>query len=104
MTNIDFTDDELEAVIEYATKSNAQSSDIIMKCRNALNPISEHMEEFDEIFNRLSGDEKLDVNETDLSNALKRNGFTKEAVKDVIRNAMINGRIYERRAGWYAKA
>jgi replicative DNA helicase Mcm len=53
----------------------------------------------------LSGEDKNDVEEKNFVDELVKTGkFTEDEAKDFIRKAMQNGQIYERRAGFYAKA
>ena len=70
-------------------------------------PLSETslLKTFTDIFNELSGKEKQDVEEISLFEGLIKTGkFTLNEAKEHIRKAMQNGQIYERRAGFYAKA
>ncbi|MDW0339979.1 MAG: minichromosome maintenance protein MCM [Nitrososphaeraceae archaeon] len=70
-------------------------------------PLSEtsKLKTFTDVFNGLSGEDKNDVEEKNFINELVKTGkFTEEEAKEFIRKAMQNGQIYERRAGFYAKA
>jgi MoxR-like ATPase len=70
-------------------------------------PLSEtsKLKTFTDVFNGLSGEDKNDVEEKNFIDELVKTGkFTDDEAKDFIRKAMQNGQIYERRAGFYAKA
>ena len=70
-------------------------------------PLSEtsKLKTFTDVFNGLSGEDKNDVEEKNFIDELVKTGkFTEDEAKDFIRKAMQNGQIYERRAGFYAKA
>lgn len=70
-------------------------------------PLSEtsKLKTFTDVFNGLSGEDKNDVEEKNFINELVKTGkFTEDEAKEFIRKAMQNGQIYERRAGFYAKA
>ena len=70
-------------------------------------PLSEtsKLKTFTDVFNGLSGEDKNDVEERNFIDELVKTGkFTEDEAKDFIRKAMQNGQIYERRAGFYAKA
>ena len=70
-------------------------------------PLSEtsKLKTFTDVFNGLSGEDKNDVEEKNFINELMKSGkFTEDEAKEFIRKAMQNGQIYERRAGFYAKA
>src|ERR671910_1885159 len=70
-------------------------------------PLSEtsKLKTFTDVFNGLSGEDKNDVEEKNFIDELVKTGkFTEEEAKEFIRKAMQNGQIYERRAGFYAKA
>src|SRR5881296_3118444 len=70
-------------------------------------PLSEtsKLKTFTDVFNGLSGEDKNDVEEKNFINELVKTGkFTEDEAKGFIRRAMQNGQIYERRAGFYAKA
>ena len=70
-------------------------------------PLSEtsKLKTFTDVFNGLSGEDKNDVEEKNFINELVKSGkFTEDEAKEFIRKAMQNGQIYERRAGFYAKA
>lgn len=70
-------------------------------------PLSEtsKLKTFTDVFNGLSGEDKNDVEEKNFVNELVKTGkFTEDEAKEFIRKAMQNGQIYERRAGFYAKA
>src|SRR5213594_820984 len=70
-------------------------------------PLSEtsKLKTFTDVFNGLCGEEKNDVEEKNFINELVKTGkFTEDEAKEFIRKAMQNGQIYERRAGFYAKA
>ena len=70
-------------------------------------PLSEtsKLKTFNDVFNGLSGEDKSDVEEKNFVDELVKTGkFTEDESKDFIRKAMQNGQIYERRAGFYAKA
>jgi replicative DNA helicase Mcm len=70
-------------------------------------PLSEtsKLKTFTDVFNGLSGEDKNDVEEKNFVDELVKTGkFTEDEAKDFIRKAMQNGQIYERRAGFYAKA
>lgn len=70
-------------------------------------PLSEtsKLKAFTDVFNGLSGEDKGDVEEKNFIDELVKTGkFTEDEAKDFIRKAMQNGQIYERRAGFYAKA
>ena len=70
-------------------------------------PLSEtsKLKTFTDVFNGLSGEDKSDVEEKNFINELMKSGkFTEDEAKEFIRKAMQNGQIYERRAGFYAKA
>jgi replicative DNA helicase Mcm len=57
------------------------------------------------VFNGLSGEDRNDVEEKNFINELVKTGkFTEDEANEYIRKAMQNGQIYERRAGFYAKA
>jgi replicative DNA helicase Mcm len=60
---------------------------------------------FIEVFNALSGEDKNDVSERNFIEELINTGkFTEDEAKTYLRKAMQNGQIYERKAGFYAKA
>jgi replicative DNA helicase Mcm len=60
---------------------------------------------FIEIFNALAGDDKNDVSERNFIDELVNTGkFTEDEAKTYLRKAMQNGQIFERKAGFYAKA
>lgn len=60
---------------------------------------------FMEVFNALSGQDKNDVEEKSFIQELTQTGrFTEDDAKTFINKAMANGQIYERKAGYYAKA
>ena len=60
---------------------------------------------FMEIFNALSGQDRNDVSENNFISELVKTGkFTEDDARIYIRKAMQNGQIYERKAGFYAKA
>jgi replicative DNA helicase Mcm len=60
---------------------------------------------FMEVFNALSGQDKNDVEEKSFILELTQTGrFTEDDAKTFINKAMANGQIYERKAGYYAKA
>jgi replicative DNA helicase Mcm len=60
---------------------------------------------FMEVFNALSGQDKNDVEEKSFIQELTQTGrFTDDDAKNFINKAMQNGQIYERKAGYYAKA
>jgi replicative DNA helicase Mcm len=60
---------------------------------------------FIEIFNALSGEDKNDVSERNFIDELINTGkFTEDEAKTYLRKAMQNGQIFERKAGFYAKA
>jgi replicative DNA helicase Mcm len=60
---------------------------------------------FMEIFNGLSGQDRNDVNERNFVDELIKTGrFTEDEARSFIKKAMQNGQIYERKAGFYAKA
>lgn len=60
---------------------------------------------FMEVFNALSGQDKNDVEEKSFIQELTQTGrFTEDDAKTFINKAMTNGQIYERKAGYYAKA
>lgn len=60
---------------------------------------------FMEVFNALSGQDKNDVEEKSFIQELTQTGrFTEDDAKTFINKAMSNGQIYERKAGYYAKA
>jgi replicative DNA helicase Mcm len=70
-------------------------------------PLSEtsKLKTFTDVFNGLSGEDKNDVEEKNFIDELVKTGkFTEDEAKDFIRKAMQNGQVYERRAGFYAKA
>ena len=70
-------------------------------------PLSEtsKLKTFTDVFNGLSGEDKNDVEEKNFIDELVKTGkFTEDEARDFIRKAMQNGQIYERRAGFYAKA
>jgi len=70
-------------------------------------PLSEtsKLKTFTDVFNGLSGEDKNDVEEKNFINELVKSGkFTEDEAKEFIRKAMQNGQIYERKAGFYAKA
>ena len=70
-------------------------------------PLSEtsKLKTFNDVFNGLSGEDKSDVEEKNFVDELVKTGkFTEDESKDFIRKAMQNGQIYEKRAGFYAKA
>ena len=70
-------------------------------------PLSEtsKLKTFTDVFNGLSGEDKNDVEEKNFIYELVKSGkFTEDEAKEFIRKAMQNGQIYERRAGFYAKA
>jgi hypothetical protein len=70
-------------------------------------PLSEtsKLKTFTDVFNGLSGEDKNDVEEKNFVDELVKTGkFTEDEAKEFIRKAMQNGQIYERRAGFYAKA
>jgi replicative DNA helicase Mcm len=70
-------------------------------------PLSEtsKLKTFTDVFNGLSGEDKNDVEEKNFINELVKYGkFTEDEAKEFIRKAMQNGQIYERKAGFYAKA
>ncbi len=70
-------------------------------------PLSEtsKLKTFTDVFNGLSGEDKNDVEEKNFINELVKTGkFTEDEAKEFIRKALQNGQIYERRAGFYAKA
>jgi len=60
---------------------------------------------FIEIFNALAGEDKNDVSERNFIDELINTGkFTEDDAKTYLRKAMQNGQIFERKAGFYAKA
>lgn len=60
---------------------------------------------FMEVFNGISGQDKNDVEEKNFINELVKTGkFSEDEARTYIKKAMQNGQIYERRAGFYAKA
>jgi replicative DNA helicase Mcm len=60
---------------------------------------------FIEVFNALSGEDRNDVSEKNFMDELVRTGkFTDDEARTFIKKAMQNGQIYERKAGFYAKA
>jgi replicative DNA helicase Mcm len=60
---------------------------------------------FMEIYNALSGQDRDDVSEETFINELVKTGkFSEEDARIYIRKAMMNGQIFERKAGFYAKA
>ena len=60
---------------------------------------------FIEIFNALAGEDKNDVSERNFIDELINTGkFTEDEAKTYLRKAMQNGQIFERKAGFYAKA
>jgi replicative DNA helicase Mcm len=70
-------------------------------------PLSEtsKLKTFTDVFNGLSGEDKNDVEEKNFINELVKTGkFTEDESKEFIRKAMQTGQIYERKAGFYAKA
>jgi replicative DNA helicase Mcm len=60
---------------------------------------------FIEIFNALAGEDKNDVSERNFIDELINTGkFSEDEAKTYLRKAMQNGQIFERKAGFYAKA
>lgn len=60
---------------------------------------------FIEVFNALSGEDKNDVSERNFIDELIKTGkFSEDEAKTYLRKAMQNGQIFERKAGFYAKA
>jgi replicative DNA helicase Mcm len=60
---------------------------------------------FIEVFNALSGEDKNDVSERNFIDELIKTGkFSEDEAKNYLRKAMQNGQIFERKAGFYAKA
>lgn len=60
---------------------------------------------FIEIFNVLAGEDKNDVSERNfIEELLNTRKFSEDETKTYLRKAMQNGLIFERKAGWYAKA
>jgi replicative DNA helicase Mcm len=60
---------------------------------------------FIEVFNALAGEDKNDVSESNFIEELINTGrFTEDEAKIYLRKAMQNGQIFERKAGFYAKA
>lgn len=60
---------------------------------------------FIEVFNALAGEDKNDVSERNFIDELINTGrFTEDEAKTYLRKAMQNGQIFERKAGFYAKA
>jgi replicative DNA helicase Mcm len=60
---------------------------------------------FIEVFNALAGEDKNDVSERNFIDELINTGrFTEDEAKSYLRKAMQNGQIFERKAGFYAKA
>lgn len=60
---------------------------------------------FIEVFNALTGEDKNDVSERNFIEELINTGrFTEDEAKIYLRKAMQNGQIFERKAGFYAKA
>ncbi|HZD36003.1 MAG TPA: minichromosome maintenance protein MCM [Nitrososphaeraceae archaeon] len=60
---------------------------------------------FIEVFNALAGEDKNDVSERNFIEELTNTGrFTEDEAKIYLRKAMQNGQIFERKAGFYAKA
>ncbi len=60
---------------------------------------------FIEVFNALAGEDKNDVSERNFIDELIRTGkFSEDEARTYLRKAMQNGQIFERKAGFYAKA
>jgi hypothetical protein len=60
---------------------------------------------FMEVFNGLSGQDKNDVDRETFFNELIQTGrFSLDQCDEMLKKALQNGQIYERRTGWYAKA
>lgn len=60
---------------------------------------------FIEVFNALSGEDKNDVSERNfIDELIKTEKFSEDEAKTYLRKAMQNGQIFERKAGFYAKA
>jgi replicative DNA helicase Mcm len=58
-----------------------------------------------DIFNGLSGEDKNDVEERNFVYELVKTGkFTEDEATSYIKKARQNGKIYERKTGFYAKA
>lgn len=59
---------------------------------------------FMEIFNALSGQDRNDIEEKNFINELVKTGrFSEVAAREFIHKAMLNGQIYEKKEGFYAK-
>jgi replicative DNA helicase Mcm len=60
---------------------------------------------FIEVFNALTGEDKNDVSERNFIDELIKTGkFSEDEARTYLRKAMQNGQIFERKAGFYAKA
>ena len=77
---------------------------IAMKHGKPLNETSK-LKIFHDVFDRLAGPDKFDVSEYDFIEELRKTDrFYEDEIKQMIKMAMQNGQIYERRKGYYAKA
>lgn len=84
---------------------SATNVSVISDYKNPDNNETKKLVDFKNTFNALTGPSGLDVNHIELITKLTSvYGYSESDALDMIKKAMQNGQIYERREGFYAKA